>query len=428
VASGLQRRSLLVAGAAFAVPGWPAPDPHVTLTARPQRLTVAGRVAEFWTYDGMLPGPQLRLRPTEPFPLHFVNELPEATNLHFHGLHVAPGGRADNVSRVIGPGESGPYELTVPRGQGGLYWYHAHIHGRQATQLWRGLAGPLVVEHELDRSEALASLGDHVLLIKDVAVGDGGLPTHRRNDWARGMEGQLVLVNGAVQPDVGSHGRLPRLRLINACNARYLRLAVADSRPFHLIALDGHFLEAPVARRELLLVPGGRAELLVPLSPGERAGLMALPFNRGSVRSPSTPLRLLTLAGADDAPPATVPRELGPVRLLRERDVAVHRQVTMATSSMCGGFDPGRPTIEARVGDLELWDVVNVDIMDWPFQVLRRDSRPPPIRAWRDTINVRPGEHVELLVPLERFEGLSMYHCHIVEHGDRGMMASILVS
>ena len=438
-APALKRRAFLAAGAAFALPSAAtapgAPQVTVELAARPQRLAHGDASAEFWAYDGMLPGPELRLREEEPFFLRLHNALPEATNLHFHGLHVSPEGRGDNVWREIPPGDSADYELAVPRASGGLYWYHAHIRGRQATQLWRGLAGPLVVEHELDGSELLAPLGEHVLLIKDVTIRDGAVPAHRRNDWTRGMEGDLVLVNGAVHPVIEARSRLPRLRLVNACNARYLRLAFADSRPFHLLALDGHFLEAPATRSEFLLIPGGRVEFLAPLQPGERALLLALPFNRGSVRSPSTPLPLLTLSGPGDAPPAILPRELAPVRPLHEREATIRRQITLATSSMCGGFDPTRPNIEAGLGDLELWDVANVDTMDhvfhlhtWPFQILRRDGVPEPLRAWRDTINVRPGERVELLVHLERFAGLSMYHCHIVEHGDRGMMASIEVS
>ena len=136
------------------------PEPgliEIDLDARPAHVMVDGRRAMLWTYGGSFPGPLVRLSEGETARLRFTNRLPEATNLHFHGLHVPPTGRADNIWLHIPPGETLVYELEVPRGIAGTYWYHPHAHGTIARQLWAGLAGPLIVEGPLEAMPELAA-------------------------------------------------------------------------------------------------------------------------------------------------------------------------------------------------------------------------------------------------------------------------------
>ncbi|MGM8838509.1 multicopper oxidase domain-containing protein, partial [Thermus sp. 93170] len=97
-------------------------------------------------------------------------------------------------------------------------------------------------------------------------------------------------------------------------------------------------------------------------------------------------------------------------------------------------FDPGRVDIQAKLGTIEVWELVNETEMDhpfhlhtYPFQVLSRDGQPAPYRAWKDTVNLRPNETVRIAVPLRDFGGITVYHCHIVEHEDRGMMGVLEV-
>jgi FtsP/CotA-like multicopper oxidase with cupredoxin domain len=91
--------------------------------------------------------------------------------------------------------------------------------------------------------------------------------------------------------------------------------------------------------------------------------------------------------------------------------------------------------IQAHLGDLEAWEITNVDTQDhvfhlhtWPFQVARLDATIPAFPAWRDTINLRPGQETEILIPFREFAGRSLFHCHIAEHGDAGMMGIIDVA
>ena len=413
------------------------PEPglvEIALGAAPARLSVAGQAAELWTYAGAFPGRLLRVREGETVRLRFANRLPEATNLHFHGLHIPPTGRADNTWLHVAPGETFAYEFTVPPGAGGTHWYHPHVHGGIARQMWAGLAGPLIVDGPLDALPELAAADERIVVLKDIALVAGRPAPHGVMDWHKGKEGDLVLVNGVTSPELRATAGTVRLRLINACNARYFRLGLDDGRPWHLIATDGHFLERPQALDDLMLVPGARADVLIPLERRDEVRLRHLFYDR---RTPDfTPERtLLTIVPPAGARPLPLPERLAVVPRLRAEDAAARRRITMAMFLLGGRpFNPHRIDISSRLDDLELWEVENVGTMDhpfhthtWYFQVATRNGRPEPFAAWRDTVNLRPGDRLELLVPLRSYAGRSVYHCHIAEHGDKGMMGVVEV-
>jgi FtsP/CotA-like multicopper oxidase with cupredoxin domain len=131
-----------------------------------------------------------------------------------------------------------------------------------------------------------------------------------------------------------------------------------------------------------------------------------------------------------------LPRALATLPDLRPENAAARRRVTMAMFFMNGRpFDPRRIDGRGRLGDLELWQVENVGTMDhpfhlhtWYFQVIARNGQPEPFRAWRDTVNLKPGDRLDLMVPLVDYPGRTVYHCHIAEHGDKGMMAVLEVA
>ncbi len=226
------------------------------------------------------------------------------------------------------------------------------------------------------------------------------------------------------------------LRLVNASNARYLLLGRADGAPLHVIALDGRFLPSTIATPEVLIPPASRAELLVPLS-GEPLDLLLLPYNRGSVREPSRPEPLLTLEPHRTYPALPLPSALAPVPVLTPDTATGLRRIVMGSGVMTGATGhtahmPASFTVPA--GAVELWEVHNVDVQDhvfhlhtWHCQIWRRSGEPPPFPAWRDTINLRPGERALILIRFDDFRGRSLYHCHIAEHGDSGMMAVLEV-
>jgi FtsP/CotA-like multicopper oxidase with cupredoxin domain len=415
------------------------PEPgivDVTLDARPARIPVDERPAVLWTYDGILPGPLIEARAGDTIRLRFTNRLPESTNLHFHGLHVTPEGNGDNVWLEIAPGEDFAYQVALPANEGGLFWYHPHPHHRLAHQLWQGLAGPLVVRTPIDALPELVAADERVIVLRDLALEDGAPARHGRRDWNPGKTGDLLLVNGAVRPVLHAQSGLLWLRLINAANARYLLLAIADGRTFHLIATDGRFLERPIAHTQLLLAPANRADILVQLAPDQPVQLIHKPYNRGSRREPSRPEPLLTILPPADARRLPLPTRLATIARLSPDLATRRRKLTLALPSLrAGPAEICRAPICARLGEVELWEVSNPDTMDhtihlhtWYFQVLSRNGQPPPFPAWHDTVNLRPGDRVELLVPFRDFTGRTVYHCHIAEHGDIGMIGVIEVT
>jgi FtsP/CotA-like multicopper oxidase with cupredoxin domain len=406
---------------------------EVGLEARPVTLEVGGERVALLTYNGLFPGPLIRAAEGDRLRVELLNGLAEPTNLHFHGLHVSPGGSGDNVFVEVPPKGRFRYELVVPTGFGGTFWYHPHRHRHLARQLWQGLAGPLVIDQPAEAISGLALAEEIVAVVKDLALADGRPAPHTTGDWARGKSGPLVLVNGAPRPRLTVAKRLVRLRLVNACNARALRLARGDGRDLLLAAQDGHLLEAPVELEELLLAPAQRADLLLPLAAGQVLDLVMKPYGSGARRAPSRVETLLTLAAAAGATPIAIPGSLTKVERLDARTAVRRRSFKMAMAFMHPDGHTHHEPVRVGLGETELWQIENVDTQDhvfhlhtWPFQVWRRDGA-PPYPAWRDTINLRPGEQVELLVPFRDFPGTSVFHCHIAEHGDAGMMGIVEV-
>jgi FtsP/CotA-like multicopper oxidase with cupredoxin domain len=442
-AKSLSRRRLLQGGAAIAACGLVGPvagaGPFASraveyeLEALPAVVELAGQPVRLLTYNGLFPGPLLRAREGERLRVRLINRLDEPTNLHFHGLHVSPAGHADNVFVEVQPGGSFTYELIVPAGYGGTFWYHPHRHGTLARQLWRGLAGPLVID-PLSPPAGLAAAEEQILVFKDISVADGSPAPHRGADWARGKSGQLVLVNGEAQPQLRPRGPLVRLRLINACNARMLLLALADGGPLQVIAHDGHLLEDPRPLHEVLLTPAQRLDLLLALDGAGPVTIVHKPYNRGAQREPSRTEPLFSVHPPAQAVAPALPTRLATLEQIDPSAVAVRRSFRMAMAFLAADGQGQLAPIAARQGELELWEITNVDTQDhvfhlhtWPFQVWRRDGVAAAEPGWRDTINLVPGERVELLVPFRDFTGKSVFHCHIAEHGDAGMMGIIEV-
>ena len=257
----------------------------VDLTATASQLTLAGQSVQLLAYNEQVPGPLWEVQAGDTVQVNFTNRLSDPTNLHFHGLHIPPTGKADNVFVSVPPGEQQGYEFTLaPDHPGGLFWYHPHLHGLVAAQVFGGLAGPLIVRGAVDQIPEIRAAQEAVLVLQDFDLTRRGQlrepdPIFRR--WGR--QGDLITVNGDRAPTLTMPQRgLQRLRLLNASTSRIYRLRL-ENHPWHLIGLDGGTLPAPLAITEdLVLAPGNRADVLVA---GDRAPgsytLMSLPYDRG---------------------------------------------------------------------------------------------------------------------------------------------------
>ena len=378
-------------------------------------------------YEGSTPGPVLRVREGDRIRLAFRNRTDVHSSLHLHGLPIGPD--VDRPLDHLLPGEGDSRELVLPAGSAGTYWYHPHAHGDVERQLLAGLAGAVVVDGPADDLPGLAEADDRLVVLT--------------------RSGRDLHVNGAVHPLLTASASRVRLRLLNATAGDVLRLAVRDADggrvDLHQLASDAGLLERPERVREVLLPPGGRAEVALdagPERPGpQRLRLTALPYSVNADGSGAGPARTLLSIDVPDGPALpTLPAALGEVPALDPSSAVRTRRIVL-DSGPAGGFtvdgrafDHDRTDATAELGTLEVWEIVNDHTVDHPFhlhsyrvQVLDVDGRPPPHRAWLDTVNVRGGQTVRLAVPFTDWAGRTVYHCHVASHEDLGMMAVLEV-
>ncbi|PSB08426.1 copper oxidase [filamentous cyanobacterium CCP2] len=437
---------------------------ELDLEAGNHSLIVGDRQAQLLSFNGRFPAPRLEAKPGDTIRIHFTNKLSQPTNLHYHGLHITPTGNADNVFLNIPPNERLTYEFTIPQDHpAGTFWYHPHHHGNVAEQVFGGLAGLFIVRGDLDEIPEVKAAQEEFLILKDFDLDANGRinPPHHMA-LMMGREGSLITVNGQVNPTLSmTSGGLLRLRLLNASPSRFYRLALEDY-PFYLIATDGGAIAEPVELTELLLAPGERAEVLVK---GDRAlgeyQLLNLPYDRGGMgmmgdgmmmpgrsgmggmmhhttqSQSSQPLATITYQGSTN--PLPLPKTLADVEVLPESNQIRRIELSMAVGMGSGmaflfngkTFDPQRIDADVKLGTVEDWELVNVDPdrMDHPFhlhvnsfQVMSRNGQPAPYRAWKDTVLVKGAETVRIRIPFRDFVGKTVYHCHILDHEDLGMM------
>jgi FtsP/CotA-like multicopper oxidase with cupredoxin domain len=421
---------------------------ELTLTAAPARLELRpGTATDVYAYNGQVPGPTLELREGDSVVIHFRNALPEPSTIHWHGIHL-PFAADGSPFHPVAPGAQHDYVFTVRPGTAGTYWYHPHPHHHTGPQVARGLYGAIVVRTADDPLPA--TLAERVLVLSDNRFRpDGSLDVRDpnsaggREDAENGREGDVLFVSGAIMPTLAIRsGEVQRWRVINASAARIYRLALAGHRVLH-VGSDGGLFERPVEVSELVLGVGERAELLVrgTGAPGSRAVLQTLPYDRYVPQTRPAdwerPRDLLTLqySAAPPVAPVALPRVLRPVPALDTAQATATR-VMVLTQHLINdkSMDMGRVDVSTTLGATEIWEVENLVGMDHPFhlhgfqfQVLDRDGVPEPYPSWKDVVNVPKHQTARFIVRYDDHPGKWMFHCHILDHEDHGMMGVLEV-
>ncbi len=167
-------------------------------------MPFAGRQAYLYGYNNQVPGPLIEARSGDTIRIRLTNSLPEASSLHFHGLHVPPTGIADNSFVMVAPGDQFQYELPLARNhRGGTFWIHPHMHGTVARQVWRGLAAPVIIRGELDAIPEIQAAAEALLVLQDVTLGTDGVPIEPSfMGRMAGREGSLITASGKVNPTI----------------------------------------------------------------------------------------------------------------------------------------------------------------------------------------------------------------------------------
>jgi len=429
------------------------PDPHIVeinLDARVSTVEIApGKTVEAWTYDGGLPGPLIRVNVGDRLIVHFTNHLPTPTTVHWHGIRIP--NNMDGVPDVsqpdVKPGAAFTYDFVVP--DAGLYWYHPHV--ASAAQVGFGLYGALLVE---DPNDPVKIADQAVMVLSDIEITDKGTlespDTGGSAGMAFGREGNHVLVNGREDRRITVRPGAPeRWRVVNAAKSRYMELQLegqTQAQPFVEIGVDGGYIEKSVETKSIVIAPGERVDLIVRPSgkPGQTLHFRSLLYDRGYGSTEARlPFDNLVTVAIAKLPADTTPLPAFPGRRIEPLSTAgaTHVDIALTIDVMLDGsfkygingvpFAENKP-IKATVGETQVWTITNKTKWSHPFhihgfffQVLDDSGQPVHPLAWRDTVDVPYDKTVSIVVRFEDRPGMWMYHCHILDHADGGLMGMI---
>jgi FtsP/CotA-like multicopper oxidase with cupredoxin domain len=417
-------------------------------------------------YDGML-GKTFIVNKGDDINLQFTNSLPQATNIHWHGLIIPPG--MDGFpSLAIQPGATFQYQFKISQ-RAGTYWYHPHLDGLTAEQVMQGLAGFFIVR---DDEEAALKLpqgdGEIAFVIQDRRFNDTGnfdyAPTNA--ELMTGFFGDYIIVNGAYNPYKAVKAGWNRLRIINGSNARVYNLAFSNQQDFVVIGSDAGLLSVPETVKNILLSPGERIDMLVDFTneANKEIFLESKLFSGGGVQGRDAFKILKFKTGDKTNETFSLPTALSVIAKINPSTATKTRTFDIGNASMSGGhgmdMDKKDTAAENGMGNMamgmhaingisynasvmnetviagatEIWEFDNakgdeIHPMHFHgnhFQILERKGGRGKLiateKGWKDTVMLMPGEKVKVITSFSHFKGKYVLHCHNLEHEDSGMM------
>ncbi|STO07180.1 multicopper oxidase family protein [Exiguobacterium aurantiacum] len=386
-------------------------------------------------YNGNVLGPMIELPAGKTVYINTINQLDEATSFHWHGL-VIPGEEDGGPHQLIASGEEKQVRLDIDQEPATL-WFHPHPMGATAEQVYLGLAGLLYVTSEMPTGlPNTYGIDDIPLIVQDrLFTADGELDYDGQMN-IDGTLGDTIIANGAINTTFDVTTETLRVRLVNGSNARNLDFSLSNGEPFIQIATDGGRLDKPVSLETLTLTPSERAEILIDFSGQSLQDKIDLQAN--GVAFTSFTLRERNKQDEDGFEHPTE-------EYTSNDSSGADRRLTlfgMGNMVTIDGkrFDPDRIDINVEQGSTEVWEIYNREDMmggmthpfhihGVQFRILERDGNPPPEneRGWKDTVAVAPGEMVKIEMTFQE-KGTFMYHCHILEHEENGMMGQLQVN
>ncbi len=420
----------------------------VTLEAKVVRTKVGKFEISAATYNGVYGGPVLRVKPGDTLHVTLINHLKQVTNIHFHGLSVSPKGHGDNAMKAIAPGESWDYEIDIPADhRAGLYWYHTHAHGFAERQLMAGLSGMLVIEGFQKAEPELAPLKERLFALKDFQADSHGdlyrvLKAYHRD--IRTINGQLM-PRIDIQPD-----ETQLWRLSNQTANAFFRLSL-EGHTFRIVGRDAAPVPHPETVNEVMFGPSQRLDVLVD---GGAPGSYKLVSERTLTGPQGDEFPAQNMALMVVAPPAS--GEAKAAGLPASSQMVANAGSDMSKATMTGNrlvvfssddatglffinhriFDHQRVEVKVPLGSVEEWTIRNsadelhiFHIHQAPFQVMSVNGVAQPFNGLVDTVTVPIHGEVKMRIAFTdpKIVGRFMFHCHILEHEDKGMMAQIEV-
>jgi suppressor of ftsI len=439
-------------------------------------LNANGR--DSFVYQGKSIAPVIRVSPGDTLKIDYLNDLPvhsqescaispchDMTNLHFHGLEISPQVPQDNVIDMMAmPGEKLHYVVAIPADHPpGLFWYHTHPHGESHRQALDGMSGAIVIEGMDRYVPELRNLREQVLVARGESIEHGPddaallrrVEAHASCGSEAGEIDRIFTVNGEVRPTIQINpGERQFWRIVNASADRYLDLQL-DGQRFEVVALDGmpfahHDPKNPIEIMEHAFVsPAGRLETIV-TGPAANAhsALRSRCVNTGPDGDPN-PAMVLADVRPDSLAPVTkqrINRDPRPPDYkqidLQAFEVSQPDFVVSFTEDKNGfyindqKYEPeSAPMTRVRVGGYQHWRILNktrelhpMHIHQVHFLAYAENGAPLEHPVWLDTVNVPTGGSVDVVMDFTNpvIKGMSLFHCHLLNHEDKGMMAKIL--
>lgn len=424
--------------------------------------------------NGPILGPTLLLNHGEEVTINVSNQLGEPTTIHWHGLHVAPHNDG-GPHTVIQQGETWSPNFTV-LDKAGLNWYHPHLHMMTDMHVTKGIAGLIIVRDEEEVSLNLPTsylVDEFPIVLQTKGFHENGeIAAHTDMDTT-------VIVNGITNATTTLPGQVVRLRVLNGSSMRIMEFGFSDDREFSLIGTDGGLLAAPVVLNRYRLSPGQRIDVLLDLTQNVDDNFQLMSFaselpnsiygasqpGMGPGQTSSIPdytsnplngtdfqfLDITVVAPTAD-PITEIPTALADFTPLSESDADITRTLTF-TSTTTGMNLQGPFAINGSVFDMEtinytipldnieIWSLNNntpiahpFHIHDVQFHILDINGVPPPpeLSGFNDIVLVPGGmgnarfiakfdDHANDTIPY-------MYHCHMLQHEDMGMMGQFIVT
>lgn len=398
---------------------------------------------------------------------HTLPQMMLATNLHTHGLQVSPDGNADNIFVRVDPLGQFQYEYHIPADQpAGMCWYHPHFHGSTSHAAWSGLAGPLIVEGDIDQVREIAEMRERVLVVNELWIGDdsGEVPTALVvpiggpvpfNTIPATASSTYFTVNGQLLPKIEIRpGETQRWRVLNAAPHRAVWLHI-DGHDIHQIGQDGIPFAAPKQVPNVMLSAGNRVEFIVRGGEPGRYRVYAERYDQGHPGGPRPRVALATLVVDGPRTAGAIPDRLVPPPRMPDLPVARRRMMTFSgdISGRTGigvafriddkEYDLDRIDQEVQAGTVEEWTIVNDDVFQHPFhihvnpfQVIDVAGIPagdtswgsPDPAVWWDVFRLPPKGRFTLRTYFRpEAVGKTVYHCHILPHEDNGMMGNLYI-
>ncbi len=403
------------------------------------------------TYNGMYVPPVLRVNPGDTIKLRVNNFADQMTNVHYHGMNVSPLSPSDDIFIMIVPTASFDYEVHIPDNHPeGIFYYHAHLFGLTEFQIMGGLSGGLIVNGMLEPFPQLQDIKQQIMYLKDVQIINGEVPAESDIDPSAPTN---FTVNGQTNPVLTMRpGETQFWQVANIGADLYYDLEL-EGHTFYEIERDGNRHNQTVVKDGELMPTASRVGVLIQAGEPGVYRLRAKKFNTGPAGDHYGGATILTVVveGEPVQNPIELPipqEEFPPVLDLCEQ--AIQKERTIVFSETADGntffingkeFDPSRVDTVVEIGGYERWTVQNASeelhvfhIHLTDFQVCEINGVPQPFVGKQDTVNIPyegqdpdwegPGEAVIVIDFTDPIiEGKAVYHCHIGEHEDNGMMA-----